>query len=219
MKKVLIQPLTTFVVGTLISVQAMALGSQQRGIDWEEELDLTELQEARIEAIEDRYQGQFHDMKKSKGQRHERHQQAATLMKQMRQEIQQVLTKEQRAQARKLMTERRRQAMEKRLKKLASKLDMTDEQQSQLQQTLKTRKQHYQWPMDHEQRQQARAMFDSAMADILTSEQQQQWRAMKAKFKQRWHHDQSYNRHHDQHYDQPHHDQQSGGLRKGYQDW
>ncbi|WP_420588414.1 hypothetical protein [Bacterioplanoides sp.] len=219
MKKMFIQPLATFAVGALISVQAMAFGGHQRGIDWEEELDLTEQQEEQIEAIEDRYQDQFHEMRKDKGQRHERHQQAAALMKQMRQEIQQVLTKEQRAQARNLMTERRHKAMEKRLKKLARKLDMTDEQKSQLKQTLTAQKQQYQWPMDQEQRQQARATFDSAMAGILTSEQQQQWQAMKAKFKKRWHHDKHHRydeEYHKNSYDEHEH---RGGLRKGYHSW
>jgi Spy/CpxP family protein refolding chaperone len=219
MRKIFIQPLATFAVGALISVQAMAFGSHQRGIDWEEELDLTEQQEDQIEAIEDRYQGQFHEMKKGKGQRHERHQHAATIMKQMRQEIQQVLTKEQRAQARKLMTERRHQAMEKRLKKLARKLDMTEEQKSQLQQTLKTQRQQYQWPMDQEQRQQARVTFDTAMAGILTSDQQQQWQAMKAKSKKRWHHDKQ--RDGDEEYYKNSYEEHPsrGGLRKGYQSW
>ena len=201
--------------GALISAQAMAFGGHQRGMDWEDELDLTEQQEEQIDAIEDRYHDQFHEMRKSKGNRQERHQQAAGLLKKMREEIQTVLTKEQRATARKLIAERRQQAMEKRMKKLARKLDMTDEQQSQLKDSMVAQKEQYQWPMDQQQRQQAREDFNNAMNNILTAEQQQQWQAMKAKYKKRWNH----GRHEGGKHHGRHHDEHDGGFRKGYHDW
>jgi len=219
MKKMIFQPLATLAVGALISAQAMAFGGHQRGIDWEDELNLSEQQEEQIEAIEDRYHDQFHELRKSNSQRQERHQQKVSLMKKMREEIQQVLTKEQRATARNLVAERRQKAMEKRLKKLARKLDMTEEQKTQLEQTITAEKANYQWPMDHQQRQQARVKFDNAMSNILTSEQQQEWQAMKAKFKKRWSHGKhDGGRHEGRHHYNSHHEN-DGGFRKGYGDW
>lgn len=219
MRKTIIQPLAMLAVSALISAQAVAYGSHQRGIDWEEELDLTEQQEEQIEAIEDRYQNQLRSLRKHHGQRHEQQPKSAILVKQMRKEIQQVLTKEQRALARQLITERRQKAMAKRIKKLARKLDMTDKQKQQLEVALRTEKSKYQWPMDQEQRQQARERFDSAMVNILTKEQQQQWQAMKTKSKQRWHHNNPDNGQHG-YYKNGYGQQEShGGLRKGYHDW
>lgn len=223
MKKSIIQPLAALACGALISAQALAFGGGHRGFDWEEELNLTELQEDQIDAIEDRYQDQFHAMRQGNGQRQERHQQAHALIKQMREEIQQVLSKEQRAAARKLVAERRQHAMKKRLRRVARKLDLSDEQKAQLQQAVSSEKDSYQWPMDQEQRQQARATFDQAMQNILTGEQQQEWQSMKARFKKRWHRG-THEGHHQRNVfnsssaggdDDGHH----GGFRKGYNAW
>ncbi|UTW48103.1 Spy/CpxP family protein refolding chaperone [Bacterioplanoides sp. SCSIO 12839] len=239
MKRFFLQPLASLAAGTLLSAQALAFDGSQRAIDWEDELDLTEQQEDQIDAIEDKYHKQFRELRKShktdtiNSRNHGKPQQAQHLMKQMREEIQQVLTKEQRAEARKLVSERRREAMEKRLRKMAKKLDMTDEQKSQLKQTLNEQSQQYHWPMDHAQRQQARAHFDEAMQDILTGEQQQEWQAMKSGFKKRWHHegDLKRNFNSDDHNDDGYRTQKGhqknnhynndsqGGFRKGYQDW
>ncbi|WP_419812154.1 hypothetical protein [Bacterioplanoides sp.] len=225
MKRLFLQPLATLAAGTLLSAQAWAFDGSQRPIDWEDELGLSEQQEDQIDAIEDKYHKQFRELRKS-------HQPTEStsghaLMKQMRDEIQQVLTKEQRAEARKLVAERRREAMEKRLRQMAKKLDMTDEQKTQLKQTLSQQGQQYRWPMDHEQRQQARAQFDRAMKEILTGEQQQQWQTLQSGFKTRWHHEGDLKRsYHQQEQAQNghqknnhHHDDPHGGLRKGYQDW
>lgn len=225
MKKSIIQPLAALACGALISAQALAFGGGHRGLDWEEELNLTEHQEDQIDAIEDRYQDQFHAMRQNKGQRQERHQQVHSLIKQMRAEIQQVLTKEQRAAARKLVAERRQHAMKKRLRKVARKLDMTEEQQTRLQQRVSSDSQNYQWPMDQEQRQQARQAFDLAMQDVLTGEQQQEWQSMKARFKKRWRREKyDGGRHEDHHrgddHDHDHdHDNEHGGFRRGYHSW
>lgn len=222
MKKSIIQPLAALACGALISAQALAFGGGHRGFDWEEELNLTEQQEDQIDAIEDRYQDQFHAMRQGNGQRQERHQQAHSLIKQMREEIQQVLSKEQRAAARKLVAERRQHAMKKRLRKVARKLDMTDEQKTQLQQAVSAESNNYQWPMDQEQRQQARANFDLAMQNILTGEQQQEWQTMKAKFKKRWRHGKREGHHQENSYNdssRDNHEDHHGGLRKGYHAW
>jgi Spy/CpxP family protein refolding chaperone len=230
MKRFFLQPLASFAAGALLSAQALAFDGQHRSIDWQEDLELTEHQEDQIEAIEDKYHQQFRELRKSHKQGERKPEQAHALMKQMRSEIQQVLTKEQRAEARKLMAQQRQQAMEKRLAKMARKLDMSDEQQQQLKQRNDQRSADYQWPMDRVQREQARAEFEQAMNNILTGEQQQQWQAMKARYKKRWHQEGELRRQHhyrDSHdpshngYDERSSEKQShhAGFRKGYQDW
>lgn len=233
MKKLRLPAITSLAVGTLISAQVLAFdGRAERGIAWEDQLELSEQQEAQIEAIEDKYQTQFREMRQSAQEQGAKRQQAGMLMKQMRQEIQQVLTAEQKAQASNLIAERRQHALNQRLKKVARRLQMTADQQQQLRQVMDEQQAGYLWPVDREQRSQAREQFDSALEQILTRDQRQQWQAMKTHQKKRWHHARELRRErqqqqHPQHQHQQHQPQRHetspevrhGGLRKGYNDW
>lgn len=174
MKSSFMQSLAAFACTAVISAHAVAAGDK-RGIDWEEQLNLSEQQEEKIEAIESRYHTQLKALKK------ERHEQASALRHSMRNEIQQVLTKEQRQKARQLLSERRQHSTNKRLKRLSKKLDLSNEQKKQIRQKVREHQSQTQWPMDHQQRQQARLHFDQVMGEVLNDQQQQQWQAIKAK--------------------------------------
>ena len=172
----------------LLTAQANAFGGKHREIDWDDELNLTEAQEDRIDDIEDRYHDQMRELRRAGGDRADKQDKFEQLQRAMRDEIHAVLTVEQREEARALMREQHSRMRQKYARHLARELDLSDEQQSQLVSTVKALPDDYQWPMDKAQRDAARDQFDAAVESVLTEEQSQQWQKMKERQQSRWHH-------------------------------
>jgi len=172
----------------LLASQALAFGGKHREIDWDDELELTDAQEERIDEIEGNYESQFRELRKADTPRSESRAKAHELMQTMRAEIQQVLTPEQREQAQTLMREQHTKMQKKHAKELARKLDLSDEQKSALLKGVKEQKDNYQWPLDQAQREAARQQFEQLVQGVLTAEQQEKWTAMKEKQMRKWHH-------------------------------
>lgn len=172
----------------LLASQALAFGGKHREIDWDDELELSDAQEERIDEIEDSYESKFRELRKADTPRSENRAKAHELMQAMRAEIQQVLTPEQREQAQSLMREQHAKMQKKHAKELARKLDLSDEQKETLLKGVKEQKDNYQWPLDQSQREAARQHFEQLVQSVLTAEQQEKWTALKEKQMRKWHH-------------------------------
>ncbi len=172
----------------LLAGQSLAFGGKHREIDWDDELELTDAQEERIEEIEHKYEKQICELRKAAGGKGENRGKVHGLVQTMRAEIQQVLTEEQRQQAQSLMREQHAKMQKKHAKELARKLDLSDEQRSALLKGVKELRDNYQWPLDQLQREAARQQFEQLVQSVLTAEQQEKWTAMKEKQVRKWHH-------------------------------
>ncbi|MCA6064142.1 Spy/CpxP family protein refolding chaperone [Thalassolituus marinus] len=172
----------------LMATQAMAFDGKHREIDWEDKLDLTDAQEEKIDAIEDRYHDKFRELRKGDARPGDKHDEMEALMQQMRGEIHDVLTDEQRQQAKDMMREQHAKMQRKHAKRLARDLDLSDEQKDKLMTTLSALKSDYEWPLDKAQRDEAHDAFDAAVNSVLDDEQKQKWEKMKEKQKRKWHH-------------------------------
>lgn len=172
----------------LMATQAMAFDGKHREIDWEDKLDLSETQEEQIDAIEDRYQDQFRELRKGKARSGERQEEIEQLMQQMRTEIRSVLSDEQRQQAKALMAKQHAKMQRKHAKRLARELDLSAEQKDQLMTSLAGLDNDYEWPLDKAQRDEAHEAFDQAVNAVLNDQQKQRWETMKDRQKRKWHH-------------------------------
>lgn len=172
----------------LLAGQALAFDGKHREIDWDDELDLTDVQEERIDKIEDDYKNKFRELRKSEIPCSETRTKARELMQTMRTEIQQVLTAEQREQAQTLMRQHHNKMQKKHAKELARKLDLSTDQKKTLLNAVKAQQDNYQWPLDQAQRDAARQQFQQTVQSVLTPEQQEKWTAMKEKQMRKWHH-------------------------------
>lgn len=183
--------IATMILGLSISSMAFAFGGQHRGhFDWDR-LDLTESQEQQIDQIREDFHDQFRNLRKAEGERNGKKQEFMELRQQMMTDIKAILTPEQKQQARGLMLSKVEKRMNKRLKKLSWKLDLSDEQESSLKEHLslkmaavKSRVEQGEVPALKD-----RGTFlnelDDKMQQILKPEQLAEWQELKQRRMQR----------------------------------
>jgi len=178
--------LATMILGLSVSSMALAFGGgHHRGhFDWDE-LDLTDAQEERIDDIKDSFHDKFRTLRKSEGDRQDKKQEFITLRQQMMADINDVLTPEQQKEARELMLAKVEKRLNKRMKKLSHKLDLTDEQEATVKTQLDKKLAAVKTKIDagekpsYEDRKGMMADMDQTMQSILTAEQLEEWNEMK----------------------------------------
>lgn len=180
--------IATLIVGLSISTAAFAFGGGQHraNFDWDE-LDLNDSQEDRIDDIKDSFHDKFKELKKAEGKRADKRDQFIELRKDMMADIKAVLTPEQQQEAQDLMLAKAERKMNKRLRKLSRKLDLTEEQKSSLKAHMQTQLAAVNPPLDggqppeRDHRKKLTEEFDQKMQNILSNEQLVKWDAMKEK--------------------------------------
>lgn len=172
----------------LTTAQAWAFDGKHREIDWEDELSLTDAQEDQIDRIEDNYHDKLRDLRRADIKPSEMREQAGEMMRQMRDDIHQVLTPEQQQKAQELMRDQHTKMQRKLARKLGRELKLNDDQKQQLQDKVAALKTDYEWPLDKEQRDAAMKDFDDAVQSVLTDDQAKHWQEMKDRQMHKWHH-------------------------------
>lgn len=172
----------------LTTAQAWAFDGKHREIDWEDELNLTDAQEEKIDAIEDSYHDKLRELRSEDIKPSEMRSKADKLMHDMRDEVHNVLSKDQQKKAQELMREQHAKMQRKMARQLGRDLKLSDKQKDQLQEKVAKLKDDYQWPLDKDQRDASMKAFDAAVASVLTDEQKAKWTDMKERQARNWHH-------------------------------
>lgn len=178
----------TLIVGLGISTAALAFGGGQHRnhFDWDE-LDLTEVQEDQIDDIKDNFHDKFNQLRKAEGDRNDKRGQFIELRKNMMADIKAVLTPEQKIEAQTMVMAKAEKYMNKRLKKLSRKLDLTDEQKDSLKIHMQTKLASVKTQIESgnaPERGNKKGLmqeFDQQMQNILSEEQLTKWNKMKEK--------------------------------------
>lgn len=178
----------TLIVGLSISTAALAFGGGQHRnhFDWDE-LDLTDVQEEQIDDIKDNFHDKFSALRSADGSREDKREQFIELRKNMMADIKAVLTPEQKKEAQALVMAKAEKHMNKRLKKLSRKLDLTDEQKDSLKTHMQTKLASVQVQLESGtlpekgNRKSLMKEFDQQMQNILSEEQLTKWNEMKEK--------------------------------------
>jgi len=173
----------------MTTAQAWGFDERAKKMDWESSLNLSEEQQQKIDAIEDRYRDRFREVRPSEAADEGRRTARQDLYIQMREEIRSVLTDEQQAIAEEQVRKRESEGREQHLDRLARKLDLSAEQRAALEEKLSTCKEE-EWPVSMRTREQDRKDFEVAVKSVLTDEQKERWREMRRKEREKWrHHD------------------------------
>lgn len=174
---------------SLICTQAVAFEGKHWDIDWAKELQLSDAQQNRIDAIEQRHR------EERKALRSEREVSCEQLQAERRQqydrmraEIQQVLTDEQKARATAQMREQHRQMQWQHARDVAHRLQLSAEQRELLFRAVGQLNDDYEWPLDLVQHEEARGHLDAAIRQVLTGQQADNWDRMREQQVRKWHH-------------------------------
>jgi len=178
--------LSVVACGLLVTTaQAWGFEERQHKMDWESSLNLSEEQQEKIDAIEDKYRSQFRELKPSEAAEKGRSDKRQDLYLQMREEIHAVLTTEQQAVAEEQVRRREKAGREEHLDRLARDLDLSAEQREQLEEKLSTCKKEA-WPVSVEERDSDRKEFNEALVSVLTDEQKEKWQALRERHRAKW---------------------------------
>lgn len=188
-----ISPVMVLLSAVLLSAQTIAFEGKHREIDWTEELQLSAEQQRQIDAIEQRYREQ------RQGWRNGQHEQSGTDCERlqaerrqhyenMRADIQQVLTAEQKDRAATLMRDQHRQMQLRHARDVAYRLDLSHAQKEQLVEQVSVLKDDYEWPLDLAQHDAARVQLDAVIRAVLTDAQAAKWDRLREKQMRKWHH-------------------------------
>lgn len=186
--------MSTFVLrllsGFLIALaasQTLAFNISRHQIDWSDALRLSVEQQQQIQAIDKHYLRQQRQLSKQQSNCQHAQQQAQKLEQKMFQELQAVLTAEQLEQANELIARQHKKVQRRHLEKLAATLELSSEQRHQLLVGIDALPNTPQWPMNLEQREQARQAFATLLSQHLTKQQYQQWQDNQQQTRKKWH--------------------------------
>lgn len=173
----------------LTTTQAWGFEGKHREMDWQESLNLTDEQEERIDDIEDRYRNKFSELRTSEEKRSEIRDERRQLQQAMHDEMNAVLTPEQKEQAQAQIKERHARMQASLLDRLSRDLNLSDTQRQQLAAKMASNPAP-EWPGDKAQHDAQRALFNEQITAVLTDEQKVQWQVQKEKQEKKWrHHD------------------------------
>jgi len=164
----------------LTTTQAWGFEGKHREMDWQESLNLTDEQEQRIDDIEDRYRDKFSELRASEKKCSETRDERRQLQQTMHDEMNAILTSEQKKQAQAQIQERHARMQARRLDRLSRDLELSDEQRQKLASQMASNPLP-EWPGDKVQHDTRRAKFNEQLAAILTDEQKARWQAQKKK--------------------------------------
>lgn len=171
----------------MTTAQAWGVDERHQKMNWEDSLQLTEEQQKKIDAIEDRYRDSFKELKPSEAARAERSNKRQELYVQMREEIRSVLSDEQQALAEEQVRKREKNSREDHIDKLSRELSLSSEQRALLDEKLSQCKKE-DWPVDKAQRDADRNHFETTVKSVLTEEQKEQWKILREKRRDKWSH-------------------------------
>ncbi len=171
----------------LFSAQASAFDGKHHGINWQDELNLSDAQEEKIDDIEDSYRDKMRGLRRDDGDRDDKRDDARNLMSEMRADIHAVLNDEQKAKAAELIQQQHQKMNIRMARRVALNLDLTIEQERELLDKVSQLETTGEWPMDKAQGDAMRKQFNEVLKSVLTAEQAQRWDDMVERQKQRWH--------------------------------
>ena len=175
-------------IGTVLvfgMASAQAADNHSREIDWAAELHLSAEQQQQISVIEEGYRD-----KRKQLMREDCSQQAMQLrdlQHNMRNDVRALLTAEQVQKSDDVVRKQHSHMQLRHAREVAKKLKLADEQRERLLADVASMQEDYQWPLDIDQREQARASFDAVLAQHLSAEQRKRWAALKNNPKHKWH--------------------------------
>ncbi|WP_221792983.1 hypothetical protein [Oceanobacter mangrovi] len=165
-------------------------------MDWTELLQLSKSQQTRIERIETDYQQRFVKLRENLGpgwgesfdeQRWLKERTATRdLSASMRIELQSVLTTEQRQQADQIVQDFHSRATADLIARMVRGVNLSPDQQQQLQGLSDELIKQFSWPVDHSQIEAGRVGVERALSEVLTSEQLAQVQQRKQQQRRSW---------------------------------
>ena len=184
-KSFTILPASICVALALSMTAAQAADNNSREIDWAAELQLSAEQQQQINAIEEGYRD-----KRKQLMREECTQQAKQLRElqhNMRSEVRALLTAEQAHKSDEVVRKQHSHMQLRHAREVAKKLKLSEDQRERLLADVAAMHEDYRWPLDIDQREQARASFEAVLNQHLTAEQRKRWAALKTNAKHKWH--------------------------------
>lgn len=171
----------------LLAWPVLAFEGKHREIDWNEALQLSEQQQQQIEAIEQRYREQRRDRSEAGCDAVSRLREQHQRQQQLREDIQQVLTPAQVEVAQRMMREQHRRMQASNARELSHRLEMTAGQKQRFMADVEALQDHYQWPLDIGQLEQARERFEQVLQQHLTAPQRERWQRLQDSGRHKWH--------------------------------
>lgn len=193
----------TFLLRTLFYWLLLLLGIQQvyafntsrHEIDWAQELQLSTQQQQAIQTLEEQYRKQHQQLHQNKERCRDTEQlkeKTAQLQQALFVDLQAVLNDEQRQKANQTIQQHHKRMQLRHAQEVAQTLNIPQQQRVELFADIEVIPFSYQWPLDLEQREQARQAFELLLNQHLTEEQQQQWHKKQQHASKKWHHSDAY---------------------------
>lgn len=164
---------------------AQAADNNSRDIDWAVELQLSAEQQQKISAIEEDYRDKRKQLMREACE--QQAMQLRELQHNMRTEVRAQLSAEQAQKSDEVVRKQHSHMQLRHGREVAKKLKLPDEQRERLLADVASMQEDYRWPLDIDQREQARASFDLVLARHLSAEQRKRWLALKNNQKHKWH--------------------------------
>ena len=164
-----------------VARSAMAFGGGHRVMNWSDLLELTDQQQQQIKNIESDYQQRFQKLRDTHGpdwgesfdeqQWLQERLAARDLFASMRIELQSALTSEQREKADGIVREFHSRATRDIIRRMSRGVELTEEQQADLDVLTKQVIEQFSWPVDHSQIEAGRVGIERVLGEVLTAEQ------------------------------------------------
>lgn len=184
------------VAGLMIAAASTAFDGPQRVVDWADKLQLSAEQEKRIDDIQAGYQRRFEELRETNSPAWgkpqddsvwlQERQQVRDMGRQMRADMQAVLTTEQRQKAVQLVRAFHVKMTTNLIQRMTRTLKLTEDQKQQFADGVLRITSDHDWPVDHEQHETARIRMETLMAEVLTPEQLEEVKASRREQLKRW---------------------------------
>lgn len=177
----------TLVVFLLLSNLSFANNERQLDINWVTALNLSEAQQQQIHQAEQKYRESMQKLNQGHCSPRELTEKNQALQHQLRQNLQIILSDEQKQLASQIIHDRHQTMQLQQVREITRVLKLSPEQSQELILAVNDLHIDYQWPLDLDQRDNAKALFEQQLQNYLSTEQWQQWQANLQKHQGRWH--------------------------------
>lgn len=156
--------------------------------DWAKTLELSTQQQQQIKDIEKKYRTEHKQLRIQDCQPQDKLSASSTeLDQQMHLDIHNVLTPTQKQQASEIIQTQHRQMQLGHAREVAHQLNLDKAQRKAFLDAIEDVEYSYQWPLNVQQRELARNVFEQVLMQQLNSDQLQQWQELSNKKSNRWH--------------------------------